>query len=235
MELLRNYFDKFGIPCSKVQYKQFKDYMELLLEMNEYINLTAIKEPKEFILKHYVDSSIIYNSAEYGMAKTVLDLGTGGGFPGIPLAILSPEKEFILVDSLNKRIKAVLEMAEEIGLKNVKVVHGRAEDLGRNPKYRDHFDLCVSRAVANLDVLCEYCLPFVKENGYFIAYKSSEISEEVQESRRAIKVLKGELSHIKTFEIAANSRTLVVIEKIARTPKPYPRQAGKPGRLPIKK
>lgn len=235
MELLRNYFDKFGIPCSEVQYKQFKDYMELLLEMNEYINLTAIKEPKEFILKHYVDSSIIYNSAEYGMAKTVLDLGTGGGFPGIPLAILSPEKEFILVDSLNKRIKAVLEMAEEIGLKNVKVVHGRAEDLGRNPKYRDHFDLCVSRAVANLDVLCEYCLPFVKENGYFIAYKSSEISEEVQESRRAIKVLKGELSNIKTFEIAANSRTLIVIEKIARTPKPYPRQAGKPGRLPIKK
>ena len=209
--------------------------MELLLEMNEYINLTAIKEPKEFILKHYVDSSIIYNSAEYRMAKTVLDLGTGGGFPGIPLAILSPEKEFILVDSLNKRIKAVLEMAEEIGLKNVKVVHGRAEDLGRNPKYRDHFDLCVSRAVANLDVLCEYCLPFVKENGYFIAYKSSEISEEVQESRRAIKVLKGELSHIKSFEIAANSRTLVIIEKIARTPKPYPRQAGKPGRLPIKK
>ena len=235
MELLRNYFDKFGIPCSEVQYRQFKDYMELLLEMNEYINLTAIKEPKEFILKHYVDSSIIYNSAEYGMAKTVLDLGTGGGFPGIPLAILSPEKEFILVDSLNKRIKAVLEMAEEIGLKNVKVVHGRAEDLGRNPKYRDHFDLCVSRAVANLDVLCEYCLPFVKENGYFIAYKSSEISEEVQESRRAIKVLKGELSNIKSFEIAANSRTLVVIEKIARTPKPYPRQAGKPGRLPIKK
>lgn len=235
MELLRNYFDKFGIPCSEVQYKQFKDYMELLLEMNEYINLTAIKEPKEFILKHYVDSSIIYNSAEYRMAKTVLDLGTGGGFPGIPLAILSPEKEFILVDSLNKRIKAVLEMAEEIGLKNVKVVHGRAEDLGRNPKYRDHFDLCVSRAVANLDVLCEYCLPFVKENGYFIAYKSSEISEEVQESRRAIKVLKGELSHIKSFEIAANSRTLVIIEKIARTPKPYPRQAGKPGRLPIKK
>lgn len=235
MELLRNYFDKFGISCSEVQYKQFKDYMELLLDMNEHINLTAIKEPGEFILKHYVDSSIIYNSAEYGMAKTVLDLGTGGGFPGIPLAILSPEKEFILVDSLNKRIKAVLEMAEEIGLKNVKVVHGRAEDLGRNPKYRDHFDLCVSRAVANLAVLCEYCLPFVKENGYFIAYKSSEINEEVQESRRAIKVLKGELSHIKTFEIAANSRTLVVIEKIARTPKPYPRQAGKPGRLPIKK
>ena len=235
MELLRNYFDKFGIPCSEVQYRQFKDYMELLLEMNEHINLTAIKEPKEFILKHYVDSSIIYNSAEYGMAKTVLDLGTGGGFPGVPLAILSPEKEFILVDSLNKKLKAVLEMAKKIGLKNVKVVHGRAEDLGRNPKYRDHFDLCVSRAVANLDVLCEYCLPFVKEKGYFIAYKSSEISEEVQESRRAIKVLKGELSHIKTFEIAANSRTIIVIEKVASTPKIYPRQAGKPGRLPIKK
>lgn len=235
MELLRNYFDKFGISCSEVQYKQFKDYMELLLDMNEHINLTAIKEPGEFILKHYVDSSIIYNSAEYGMAKNVLDLGTGGGFPGIPLAILSPEKEFILVDSLNKRIKAVLEMAEEIGLKNVKVVHGRAEDLGRNPKYRDHFDLCVSRAVANLAVLCEYCLPFVKEKGCFIAYKSGEIEEELQGSRRAIKVLKGELSHIKTFEIAENSRTIIVIEKVASTPKIYPRQAGKPGRLPIKK
>ena len=113
MELLRNYFDKFGIPCSEVQYRQFKDYMELLLEMNEHINLTAIKEPKEFILKHYVDSSIIYNSAEYGMAKTVLDLGTGGGFPGVPLAILSPEKEFILVDSLNKKLKAVLEQLHD--------------------------------------------------------------------------------------------------------------------------
>ena len=235
MEILKNYFDKFGISCSEVQYKQFKDYMELLLDMNEHINLTAIKEPGEFILKHYVDSSIIYNSAEYGMAKNVLDLGTGGGFPGVPLAILSPEKEFILVDSLNKKLKAVLEMAKKIGLKNVKVVHGRAEDLGRNPKYRDHFDLCVSRAVANLAVLCEYCLPFVKEKGYFIAYKSGEIEEKLQGSRRAIKVLKGELSHIKTFEIAENSRTIIVIEKVASTPKIYPRQAGKPGRLPIKK
>lgn len=235
MEILKEYFNKFGIPCSETQYKQFKDYMDLLLDINQHINLTAIKEPKDFMLKHYVDSSIIFDSAEYGIAETVLDLGTGGGFPGIPLAILSPEKKFVLVDSLNKRLKVVKEMSEKIGLNNIEVVHGRAEDLGRNPKYRDKFDLCVSRAVANLSVLSEYCLPFVRRGGFFVSYKSGEFDKELQESKKAIKVLKGELSHVSKFEIAGNSRSLVVIEKIEKTPKNYPRQAGKPNKLPIKK
>ncbi len=234
MEALKKYFDRLNIPCDKTQYSQFKEYMDLLLCMNRSINLTAIKERDEFILKHYVDSSIIYNLAEYGAAENILDLGTGGGFPGIPLAILSPEKKFMLADSLSKRLKIVLEISKKIGLCNIEVVHGRAEDLGNAPDYREKFDLCVSRAVANLSVLSEYCLPFVRQYGYFIAYKSGEFSEELKGAEKAIKVLKGELSHVKTFNIEGNARSLVIIEKTGKTPKGYPRQAGKPNKSPIK-
>ena len=162
MKQLIDYLEKNKIPYSEETIRKFDAYRGGILQWNEFVNLTAIRDPEEFTMKHFVDSVTCYNLPEYQDAETVLDLGTGAGFPGVPLAILSPEKEFVLVDSLNKRLKIIDELCENIGITNVKTVHGRAEDLAKNKEHREKYHICVSRAVANLSTLSEYCLPFVR-------------------------------------------------------------------------
>lgn len=211
-------------------------YREETLKWNNKVNLTAITNPEEFIHKHYVDSLLCADAPEVIQARTILDVGTGGGFPGIPLAIIFPDKKFVLLDSLQKRLKIVREMADTIGINNVEVVHGRAEDLARTPNYREQFDLCVSRAVANLSTLSELCLPFVKVGGFFISYKGPNCNAEVSEALNAIHVLGGKLERVEQPSPAhyETDHTMLYIHKERKTPHLYPRKAGTPGKDPIK-
>lgn len=216
--------------------EQLLRYRELAMEWNKKVNLTAIDNEDEFLAKHYADSFTCAGSPEFADARRIVDVGTGGGFPGIPLAVLWPEKEFVLIDSLNKRVRIVGEMAETIGLSNVRTVHGRAEDLARVPAYRDRFDLCVSRAVASLPVLLELCLPFVKPGGSFIAYKGPEIDKEATEGLRAANLLGGALNRIEHPAVPGfeSGHTLVYYQKTGFTPKAYPRKAGTPAKEPLR-
>ena len=212
---------------------QLEQYMKGILSWNEKINLTAIRDPEEFVIKHYVDSLRIAELPEFQAAETVIDVGTGGGFPGVPLAAAAPEKRFLLMDSLNKRIKVILELTAACGIGNVEAVHGRAEDLGRDPQYREQFDLCVSRAVADLSVLSEYCLPFVKPGGAFIAYKGSSAEEELGRAERAIRLLGGEILRVDHAGIDNMEHRFIVIRKVRHTQKAYPRKAGTPAKSPL--
>ena len=216
--------------------RKFEGYMESVLEKNKHINLTAITDRDEFIRKHYVDSLLCASSAEFRNANSVIDVGTGGGFPGIPLAIAFPEKEFVLIDSLNKRIRIINELCESYGIDNVTALHGRAEELGRNSNFRESFDICVSRAVANMSTLSEYCLPFVKIGGTFIAYKGPECSEELNNASNAIRMLGGEVMRIENpqFDELQFEHTLIYINKAESTRSKYPRKAGTPSKEPIK-
>ena len=212
----------------------YQRYMDLILAYNEQINLTAIRDPESFERLHYVDSLSILDRPEYGHAQRVIDVGTGGGFPGVPLAIASPEKQFVLADSLAKRLKIVKAAAEESGVRNVSCIHGRAEDLGRDPTHREQYDLAVSRAVAALPVLAEYCLPFVRPGGFFIAYKGTEPEPEVQEAEKSIRLLGGKVTGIYASAGEEDDHHLIVIEKIGPTPIKFPRKAGTPKREPLK-
>ena len=216
--------------------RKFEGYMESVLEKNKHINLTAITDRDEFIRKHYVDSLLCASSAEFRNANSVIDVGTGGGFPGIPLAIAFPEKEFVLIDSLNKRIRIINELCENYGIDNVTALHGRAEELGRNSNFRESFDICVSRAVANMSTLSEYCLPFVKIGGTFIAYKGPECSEELNNASNAIRMLGGKVMRIENPQVdeLPFEHTLIYINKAESTRSKYPRKAGTPSKEPIK-
>ena len=216
--------------------------MDMTLDWNEKVNMTAITDPAEFVEKHFLDSLAVMDSYEIEDAETIVDIGTGGGFPGIPLAIVFPEKKFTLIDSLDKRMKIVQQMADEIGLKNVRTVHGRAEELGQSKQYREKFDLCVSRAVANLAVLSEYYLPFVSVEGAFIAFKGPDAESEAMEAENAIVELGGALADIEeaglfmddgTDLLAGRDHMLVHIDKESKTPKKYPRKPGTPSKNPL--
>ena len=209
------------------------NYMKGILEWNEKINLTAIKNPGEFVIKHFFDSFPAAMLPEFRNAETIIDVGTGGGFPGVPLAALCPEKKFVLADSLAKRLRVIDAVAIESGITNITTVHGRAEDLGRNPDYRETFDVCVSRAVASLPVLLEYCLPFVKVGGTFIAYKGPEAEEEIKISSVALKKLGGKIDRIVDESDGTYNHNLIVITKSSSTPKAYPRKAGTPSKTPL--
>ncbi len=209
------------------------NYMKGILEWNEKINLTAIKNPGEFVIKHFFDSFPAAMLPEFRNAETIIDVGTGGGFPGVPLAALCPEKRFVLADSLAKRLRVIDAVANESGITNITTVHGRAEDLGRNPDYRETFDVCVSRAVASLPVLLEYCLPFVKVGGTFIAYKGPEAEEEIKISSAALKKLGGKIDRVVDESDGTYSHNLIVITKSSSTPKAYPRKAGTPSKTPL--
>ena len=209
------------------------NYMKGILEWNEKINLTAIKNPGEFVIKHFFDSFPAAMLPEFRNAETIIDVGTGGGFPGVPLAALCPEKNFVLADSLAKRLRVIDAVAIESGITNITTVHGRAEDLGRNPDYRETFDVCVSRAVASLPVLLEYCLPFVKVGGTFIAYKGPEAEEEIKISSVALKKLGGKIDRVVDESDGTYSHNLIVITKSSSTPKSYPRKAGTPSKTPL--
>ena len=227
--------EELNITLTDEQVEQFLQYYEMLVEKNKVMNLTGITEYEEVIQKHFLDSlSVIPDIASQKL--TVIDLGTGAGFPGIPLKIAFPELEITLMDSLNKRILFLQEVIDALGLKKVSAVHGRAEEMASNATHRQQYDLCVSRAVSNLAVLTEYCLPFVKKGGLFVSYKSADSDAEIQEGKKAISILGGKLTSVDKFQLPDSDlrRALVCIKKVKDTPKKYPRKAGTPAKLPLK-
>lgn len=225
--------DKLGINLSEIQLKQFYNYMNLLIEWNKKINLTAITEPDEIILKHFVDSLTISKYISDG--TKVVDVGTGAGFPGIPLKIYRQDLEIILLDSLQKRINFLDEVIRELNLEKIETVHSRVEDLGKDKKYREEFDIATSRAVANLSTLSEYLFPLVKVGGKVISMKGSLIQEELENSKNAIKILGGQIEKVDEFDLPNSDicRNIVLIDKIKNTPNRYPRKAGEPSKKPL--
>lgn len=226
---------KWNITLSDEQEWQFSTFYEMLVEKNKVMNLTAITEFDEVIEKHFLDSVSLGAVLDLKKELKVLDMGTGAGFPGIPLKIIYPNLQITLADSLNKRVTFLNEVIEALKLNGIEAIHARAEELARNAAYREQYDLCVSRAVANLSTLSEYCLPFVALNGMFVPYKSGEIEEEVEAAKKAIFLLGGELKQVHQFSFGENDlhRSFVLIEKKKKTPKTYPRKAGTPAKQPL--
>ena len=235
LEKFENGLKELHIDLSREQMGQFLTYYEMLVEKNKVMNLTAITEFEEVVEKHFLDSLSLIDQVDLTQQLKVLDLGTGAGFPGIPLKIAFPALNIVLMDSLNKRVKFLEEVITELKLEKITAVHGRAEEMAKKPEYREQFDLCVSRAVANLASLSEYCIPFVKTGGSFIPYKSGQIEEEVETAKHAVYVLGGKMKAVKKFRLVGTEaeRSFVLIEKVKKTPKTYPRKAGTPSKNPI--
>ena len=223
-----------GVRFSVEQIEQFYKYMNLLIEWNEKMNLTAITEPKEIILKHFIDSITILKYIDDN--SKLVDAGTGAGFPGVPLSIMNPTLKITLVDSLNKRLIFLQEVVKELNLKNIEIVHARAEEFGQNKNYREKFDIATSRAVANLATLSEYLVPLVKIGGKIISMKASNAKEEINDAQKAIEVLGGKIEKIEEFDLPESDigRTIIIIDKNKCTPAIYPRKAGTPAKEPIK-
>jgi len=234
-EKLKEISKEINIELSEGQLAQFKKYMDLLLEWNEKINLTAITEEDEVVLKHFVDSMTVLKYIDEG--ASIVDVGTGAGFPGIPVSIAKDDVNVTLVDSLNKRINFLQEVISEINLTNIKAIHSRAEDFGQNKEHREKYDISVSRAVANLSVLVEYLLPLVKVGGKCICMKGSEVEEEITNAKFAIKELGGKIEVVEEFYLPGTDikRNIIVIRKEKETPKKYPRKSGTPSKQPLKK
>lgn len=224
------------VELSDQQIEQFLRYYELLIEWNEKINLTAITEYEDVMKKHFIDSISLIKAFDINRSCDVIDVGTGAGFPGLALKIAYPNLNVTLLDSLNKRIQFLNIVIEDLGLENIKTIHGRAEDFAKPALLREKFDLCVSRAVANLSTLSEYCLPFVKVGGQFISYKSEKIAEETETAGKAICLLGGKIEKQVEFQLPESDiyRNLFVIKKVKSTPGKYPRKAGLPSKDPIK-
>lgn len=224
-----------GISLSEQQQEQFQKYYEILIEWNSFMNLTGITEFDEVMKKHFEDSLELVRVLSIKDIHTLLDVGTGAGFPGIPLKIAFPHLRVVLLDSLGKRVKFLNHVIEQLGLQDIKAIHGRAEDFARDSMYREQFDVTVSRAVANLSSLSEYCIPYTKINGFFISYKSGKIEEELEQAEKAVYVLGGKVQNVDKFVLSDTDmeRSLVVIRKVKETPKKYPRKAGLPSREPI--
>lgn len=235
MERLRIACQGLGIELTELQIAQFKEFYEMLVEKNKVMNLTTITDIEDVIDKHFVDSVSLINGIDLEQDHKILDMGTGAGFPGIPLKIVFPHLNIVMMDSLNKRIKFIDEVIEHFGMKGATAVHGRAEDFAKQEKHREQYDLCISRAVANLSTLSEYCMPYVRVGGYFIPYKSGSVQEELAESERAVHLLGGDIEDISTFKLPGTDidRTLIMIRKINKTPKKYPRKAGLPSKEPL--
>lgn len=230
---MKQYAKKIGIVLKEEQIEQFYQYEKLLLIWNEKINLTAITKPEEIILKHFIDSMTI---AKYiGANKTLIDVGTGAGFPGIPLKIIRKDIQITLLDSLNKRVQFLNEIIKQLELKEVETIHGRVEEFGKNKKYREKFDYATSRAVANLTTLSEYLLPLVKIEGKCICMKGSTVKEEIDQSQKAIAILGGKIEEIEAFQLPKSDidRHIVLLRKIKQTPAKYPRKPGTPSKEPI--
>ena len=224
-----------GISLTEQQKQQFDKFYELLVEWNKVMNLTGITEYEEVNEKHFVDSLSIVNAIDINQVNSVIDIGTGAGFPGIPLKIAFPHLKIVLLDSLNKRINFLNTVIVQLGLNEIKTIHGRAEDYAKQNDYREKFDLCVSRAVANLSTLSEYCIPYVKEKGMFVPYKSGEIDVELDHSTNAIRILGGEIEKVVKFQLPGTEigRSFVLIKKKQNTAKKYPRKAGLPAKEPL--
>lgn len=227
--------DKLEVHLDDHQISQFVTYYEILVEWNQFMNLTAITEFDEVCMKHFIDSISLCNAIDCNKEYSIIDVGTGAGFPGIPLKIAFPSLKITLLDSLGKRVKFLNEVIGKLGLKNIEAIHGRAEDFAKPDLLREKFDLCVSRAVANLSTLSEYCLPYVKTDGFFISYKSEKIMEEINLAENAIEILGGEVYDQKEFMLPFSDiyRNLFMIKKVRNTPKKYPRKAGLPSKQPL--
>ena len=226
---------ELGVVLTTGQIQQFLKYYEMLVKWNEVMNLTAITEYDEVMKKHFVDSISLCKAYDVTQEKTVIDVGTGAGFPGLALKIAFPNLQVTLLDSLNKRINFLNEVIQTLGLTGVETIHGRAEDFAKPGKCREKFDLCVSRAVANLSTLSEYCIPFLKIGGKFISYKSEKISEEMNVAKHAVNLLGGKIDGQVEFMLPESDiyRNLFIIEKIKSTPVKYPRKAGLPSKEPL--
>lgn len=235
-DLIREGAHELAISLTQKQLDQLKEYKDILLEVNKSMNLTAITEDREFIIKHFFDSFTLTRVYDFKRVDSILDIGTGAGLPGMVLKILYPQISFVLVDSLNKRIEFLKDVVESLHLEKIKCIHGRAEKLGQDPFYRESFDIVVSRAVANLAVLSEYCLPFVNVNRCFLCLKGPKYKEELKESQGAITKLGGKLEKIEKIKVPFSDIThyILRIRKIKHTPTKYPRKPGKPTKNPIK-
>ena len=245
LEFFYKDLEQLHIELSDEQVNQFIKYYELLIEWNSFMNLTAITDFDEVFKKHFTDSLSLIKGETYiseicgkDLQKdeiSILDVGTGAGFPGIPLKIAFPNLKITLLDSLNKRVKFLNEVIEQLGLKNINAVHGRAEDFAKNKEFRDSFDICVSRAVANMSTLSEYCIPFVKVDGLFIPYKSEKITEELANANNALHILGGKVVDQIDYNLPDSHyyRNLVIVKKEKETPKKYPRKAGLPSKEPL--
>lgn len=227
---------ELSIVLNDKQIQQFEQYYNILVEWNKVMNLTAITEYEEVVEKHFLDSLTIVNAIHVEKIETLIDVGTGAGFPGIPLKIAFPHLKVTLLDSLNKRIKFLNEVIDLLELNDIKAIHGRAEDYAKQAEYREQYDICVSRAVANLATLSEYCLPYVKVDGLFVPYKSGEIDEELKSSEKAVSILGGNVEEVVKFQLPGTDigRSFVKIHKIKETKKKYPRKAGMPTKEPLK-
>lgn len=234
MDKLVEVLKQWNIDISDKQQEMFERYYELLVEWNEKMNLTSITEREEVIYKHFLDSSALLNYCDLSNKK-ILDVGTGAGFPGIVIKILVPDCKITLLDSLAKRITFLNTVIEELQLSNITAIHGRAEDYAHNNKYREQYDYVTSRAVANLSTLSEYCIPYVKVNGYFVPYKSGNIDEELNTSNNALSLLGGSLEKVEKFSLPNTDfdRSIVFIKKNKSTKKQYPRKAGTPSKSPL--
>lgn len=232
---LINMLNEFQMDISEHMQVQFDKYYELLVEWNKVMNLTGITDYDEVNAKHFTDSLSVVKAVDMNNIHSLIDVGTGAGFPGIPIKIAFPHIKVTLLDSLNKRVKFLNTVIDELGLEDIKAIHGRAEDIAKLTEFRAKYDICVSRAVANLATLSEYCIPYVKSDGYFIPYKSGDIESELKESKQAIKILGGKIENIVKFELPDTDikRSLVIIKKTKDTPRKYPRKAGMPTKEPL--
>lgn len=235
MSEIKEVFDKMHIELPDGALELFNRYYEMLIDTNKVMNLTAITEYSEVVIKHFADSAAIGCITDMNGNIDVIDVGTGAGFPGIVLKIVYPQLSVVLLDSLNKRVNFLKNVITELGLTDISAIHGRAEDIARNKDYREKFDLCVSRAVANMSSLSEYCLPFVKVGGRFIPYKADGCDEEVKTASKAVNILGGKIRKIESYVIPDTDicRKFVVIDKLRNTSAKYPRKAGLPTKEPL--
>ncbi|MBO8172170.1 MAG: 16S rRNA (guanine(527)-N(7))-methyltransferase RsmG [Bacillaceae bacterium] len=235
VKTFRQHVSDLGISLTETQLKQFDTYYRLLIQWNQKMNLTAITDQNEVYEKHFFDSLTPAQFVDFQQIETVIDVGSGAGFPGIPLKICFPHLHISFLDSLKKRLQFLETVTDQLGLEDVHFIHGRAEDMGQNPRHREQYDVSVARAVAKLSVLSEYCLPFVKVGGSFLAMKGAQVTVELSEAKNAIQLLGGKTKQVHSFNlpIEKSERHVIVVEKRERTPSKYPRKAGVPSKRPI--
>ncbi|MGA9173762.1 MAG: 16S rRNA (guanine(527)-N(7))-methyltransferase RsmG [Thermoactinomyces sp.] len=234
-EWLRQEVSEWGLTLTDEQLRQFDEYFKRIVETNKVMNLTAITEPREVYIKHFYDSLLLAKSLDMNTIGSMIDVGTGAGFPGIPLKIAFPHLQLVLLDSLKKRVQFLRETGDALGLKQVECIHGRAEDFAKRKEYRQSFELATARAVARLNVLAEYCLPFVKVGGYFISMKGPSVDEEITEAKRALFLLGKTTIEKVEFQLpeGMGTRNILIMKKRDQTPKAYPRKAGTPAKQPL--
>lgn len=236
-DYIKKRFEEEQIKVTDRQAEQFDEYFELLAKKNKVMNLTAVTEFEEVVGRHFLDSVMLTRYYDLFSVRNLIDVGTGAGFPGIPIKILFPQISVTLLDSLGKRVAFLRDVVDNLGLEEekgtIKLIHGRAEDLGRDPDHREKYDLCLSRAVANLSTLSEYCTPFIRTGGFFVSYKSGEMEEELEAAKSAIKELGCRTRKVEKFSLDGAGRSLIFVERIGKLSKKYPRKAGIPSKQPM--